>query len=675
VIRHLPPFAAWRLSTRMVALSLAMLLALQAAGLLALRASIERNARSELSQRLQVGERIWTRLLEQRAAKLSQAATLLAADYGFRSALTSDDGATIESALDNHGARIGATVSALLDTRLAVRHLAHGEGPAPQPALAMLGRVAPRLAERGSTVALVGDRPYQFVMVPVRAPLVIGWVAMGFEIDRMLVDDLHAVSGIHGSLLARAPEGHEQLLFGLRPDDADTGPQITRRVPVAADGGSVVLVLAGSVDEAAAPYRALQWTMAAITLLGLVLFGIGSAWTARRVTRPLRGLVRASHRLGRGEYDTPIEHGSAHDEVGELARAFDHMRGNIAVQQQEIRQLAYWDRLTALPNRAQFRDAVIAAIAAGDPSRGALSVVMLDLDRFKHVNDVLGYASGDRLLQSVAARLADRGARRRHGGAPGRRRVRAAAARRRRGGGAGGGRAHRQGVRGAADAARPHGGPVGRAGHRLLAGARRRRRHAAVARRGGDVRRQAPHRRRVLYDSALDNASARDAVAADRAAPGGRRGPAAPVPAAQGALDSGALCGAEALVRWQHPVRGLVPPMQFIPFAEQTGFIRQLTLWMFEEVARRQAALAALGVPGVDQPVHARPAGRGAAAEAGRASWRATARARAASAWRSPRARSWTTRSAPRPRCSACPSAATSCRSTTSAPATRRWPT
>jgi EAL domain-containing protein (putative c-di-GMP-specific phosphodiesterase class I) len=37
-------------------------------------------------------------------------------------------------------------------------------------------------------------------------------------------------------------------------------------------------------------------------------------------------------------------------------------------------------------------------------------------------------------------------------------------------------------------------------------------------------------------------------------------------------------------VRWQHPQRGLVPPMQFIPFAEQTGFVRQLTLWMFEEV-------------------------------------------------------------------------------------------
>ncbi|WP_160012819.1 EAL domain-containing protein, partial [Rhizobium sp. 18055] len=40
-----------------------------------------------------------------------------------------------------------------------------------------------------------------------------------------------------------------------------------------------------------------------------------------------------------------------------------------------------------------------------------------------------------------------------------------------------------------------------------------------------------------------------------------------------------------ALVRWQHPERGLVPPMQFIPFAEQTGFVRQLTLWVFEQAA------------------------------------------------------------------------------------------
>jgi EAL domain-containing protein (putative c-di-GMP-specific phosphodiesterase class I) len=56
------------------------------------------------------------------------------------------------------------------------------------------------------------------------------------------------------------------------------------------------------------------------------------------------------------------------------------------------------------------------------------------------------------------------------------------------------------------------------------------------------------------------------------------------------------VVGAEALVRWQHPRRGLVPPVQFIPFAEQTGFIRTLTLWVFEEAARQWLSLADEGL-------------------------------------------------------------------------------
>jgi EAL domain-containing protein (putative c-di-GMP-specific phosphodiesterase class I) len=60
-------------------------------------------------------------------------------------------------------------------------------------------------------------------------------------------------------------------------------------------------------------------------------------------------------------------------------------------------------------------------------------------------------------------------------------------------------------------------------------------------------------------------------------------------------LDSGNVVGAEALVRWLHPQRGLVPPAQFIPFAEQTGFIRTITLWVFEEAARHWRLLSADG--------------------------------------------------------------------------------
>jgi len=61
------------------------------------------------------------------------------------------------------------------------------------------------------------------------------------------------------------------------------------------------------------------------------------------------------------------------------------------------------------------------------------------------------------------------------------------------------------------------------------------------------------------------------------------------------ALATGAVAGAEALVRWQHPVRGMIPPGQFVPFAEQTGFIRQLTLWVFEACAKAWRELHAEG--------------------------------------------------------------------------------
>jgi EAL domain-containing protein (putative c-di-GMP-specific phosphodiesterase class I) len=62
-------------------------------------------------------------------------------------------------------------------------------------------------------------------------------------------------------------------------------------------------------------------------------------------------------------------------------------------------------------------------------------------------------------------------------------------------------------------------------------------------------------------------------------------------------LATGRVVAAEALVRWQHPQRGLVPPDSFIPFCEQTGFVRQLTLWMFNEAARLWAQLQLPGQP------------------------------------------------------------------------------
>ena len=72
----------------------------------------------------------------------------------------------------------------------------------------------------------------------------------------------------------------------------------------------------------------------------------------------------------------------------------------------EIRRLAHLDPLTGLPNRRNFAESLSARLADAGRRRGRIGLLMIDLDRFKPVNDTLGHAMGDALLKRVAARLA-----------------------------------------------------------------------------------------------------------------------------------------------------------------------------------------------------------------------------------------------------------------------------
>jgi diguanylate cyclase (GGDEF)-like protein/PAS domain S-box-containing protein len=73
----------------------------------------------------------------------------------------------------------------------------------------------------------------------------------------------------------------------------------------------------------------------------------------------------------------------------------------------EISRLARHDALTGLPNRSLLHDRLAAAIASGQRHGTRLAVLFLDLDRFKQVNDSLGHATGDQLLQAIATRLSE----------------------------------------------------------------------------------------------------------------------------------------------------------------------------------------------------------------------------------------------------------------------------
>lgn len=607
------------LSQRIVVFFTVLLVVVLAVAFSWISSSQEKIATARLIAELEVGERVITQLLAQRSTQLAQAAQVLASDYGFREAVATHDVATITSVLYNHGARINASVVLLFSTQGDV--IATTLARAPARGIPMLSALS-RGNDRGSAVVPIDGKPYQIVVLPVRAPLPIAWVVMGFELGDALAAELQRVTNLQVSFVAQAASNAHlygsTLPLRLRPAlldqvggsvDGQGGSQRfdllgeafqSRTLPLwSAQGERVVTVLQLSVAEGLAPFMRLRNFLLGLAIVSVLVTVGGSVMLARGITRPINRLAQLARHIRDGSYGEHARVETA-DEIGELALSFNHMLDGIAARESEILRLAYRDPITGLPNRAGFKAAVEAAGAAATRSATHVgtqgAVALLDLDRFKHVNDTLGHHIGDQVLTAVGERLCAA--------------FPAGETVARLGGDEFaivipklGGRALASIAQSVAAAL---GDPIEIAGQSIDIS-------ASI---GATCFAQGPIDALALLrqaDVAMYVAKARRIpfVPYDPAFEEGRQVQLSLLGELRRAIENqelhlhyqpklnlrdGSVRQAEALVRWTHRERGLVPPVQFIPFAEQTGYIRNVTRWVIEEAVRQCTAWRSEGL-------------------------------------------------------------------------------
>jgi diguanylate cyclase (GGDEF)-like protein len=311
---------------------------------------------------------------------------------------------------------------------------------------------------------------------------------------------------------------------------------------------------------------------------------------AKDLLRPVATMHAAVSKLEAGDLGHRVEV-ARHDELGELAEAFNRMAAALLDTQQTLTQRATHDSLTGLANRAFLTEQLAASFGPNPDRRARLeSVLFIDVDDFKDVNDTLGHAGGDELLVALAARLEAC--------------VRPGDLVARLGGDefamlvAGDGATTSVGVAERVLAVMQNPFNVGGVdmGVAVSIGVASRRpdtTDAAELLRQADfamyMAKGAGKGRFAIFDALMhDSMVGRVSLKADLGvAVANRQLRLDYQPVAE--LDTGHIVGVEALVRWQHPTLGLLAPGEFIPLAEETGDIDAIGCWVLDTAARQVA--------------------------------------------------------------------------------------
>ncbi|MAT83113.1 MAG: GGDEF domain-containing protein [Gammaproteobacteria bacterium] len=376
---------------------------------------------AQMERKVLVGSHVLDSFLDARREQLDAAVRVLTNDFGFRAAVATGDTPTISSTLDNHGRRIGADLMVLVDDDGAV---VTSDPTRPRGRQVPFAHALDQARETGSAAAIgaYDGSLYQYFVVPVLAPEPVAWVVVAFAIDRAIARELAALTDLEVtfagldaggaattmvSTLAADVAG--SLLPALRTRHADA-PEDVVRTHEGAYLGAIRRLGGGDAERVFAalqmPTRVVddtvwlvvgQITVALAIALALTL--TLSLWLARRISEPISRLITSARRIERGEYDTPVALAGG-GEMALLGSALATMQQGIRDREAHIRHQADHDDVTGLPNRRH-----LARFC--EDHRAPFTLCLLALTDIKNVRFSFGHDAADALLVAVGDRLSE----------------------------------------------------------------------------------------------------------------------------------------------------------------------------------------------------------------------------------------------------------------------------